>query len=177
MSELIRAKRASGITLKLAAMKDCRLLWQWRNDPSARKYFTNTEYVPYQEHKEWFEASLRNKNRHIFIVFQNNTRVGMVRFDVEPADKRANIHINISQEHRNQGLGRKILKEACHYAFENLAIDSIIARIKKGNEASIKAFTYTGFELAGDSRGDRDWITMSLSLKDILRGTEANTSN
>lgn len=152
-------------------MKDCRFLWQWRNDPEARKYFTNTEYVPYPEHKDWFEASLRNRDRHIFIVFQKNTRVGMVRFDVEPAARRANIHINISQGHRNQGLGREVLKKARRYAFDNLEIDSIIARIKKGNEASIKAFTYTGFKLVSDSP---DWITMSLSLRDTLKGTEAS---
>lgn len=154
----------SGFILKPATAKDCKILWQWRNDPSARKYFTNTEYVPYEEHQEWFKASLKNESRHIFIIWQNNTRVGMVRFDVEPMSKAAVIHINISSEHRNQEIGRKVLKEACHYAFSNLGIDSVIARIKKGNEASIRAFTYAGFMLTGQN----SWITMTRSAKDSL---------
>ncbi len=155
---------AGGLTLKPATAKDCKILWQWRNDPDARKYFTNTEYVPYQEHKEWFKASLKNENRYRVMVLQNNTKVGMVRFDVEPMSKAAVIHINIASEHRHQEIGRKVLKEACHYAFGNLGIDRVIARIKEGNEASIRAFTYAGFTLISQN----NWITMTLSAKTSL---------
>ena len=151
---------ASGLTLKPATTKDCKILWQWRNDPGARKYFPNTEYVPYREHKEWFKASLKNESRYIFIILQNNTKIGVVRFDVEPMSKSAEIHINISRKHRHQEIGRKVLKEASHYALRNLGIDSVIGRIKKGNEASIRAFTYAGFMLTGQN----SWITMTLSL-------------
>ena len=163
----------SGFTLKPATAKDCKILWQWRNDPNARKYFTNTEYVPYQEHKEWFKASLQNENRYIFIILQKNTNIGMVRFDVEPASKGAAIHINISPEHRHQDIGRKVLKEASHYALSNLGIDSVIARIKKENEASIRAFTYAGFILIDQN----SWITMTLSLNNSPEKVSRGLSN
>ena len=55
------------------------------------------------------------------------------------------------------------MKEACHYAFNNLGIDKVIAYIKKGNEASLRAFTRAGFTLTDQN----DWITMTLSLKDL----------
>ncbi|MEW6070889.1 MAG: GNAT family N-acetyltransferase, partial [Candidatus Thermoplasmatota archaeon] len=134
------------IMLKLAEPKDCRLLWKWRNDPETRKYSFDTRYIPYKEHKAWFEKSLKSKGRVILIAMRHNLEIGVVRFDVKE-DKSAEISVSVAPEHRGKGFGSKIIKDGCGYAFDCLNIDCVIARIKKINKKSIRAFSKAGFEV------------------------------
>jgi UDP-2,4-diacetamido-2,4,6-trideoxy-beta-L-altropyranose hydrolase len=143
--------KSDTIRLRLVEPRDCKLLWKWRNDPITRKYSFSTKYIPYENHREWFKASLKNKNRCILIALQNNIEIGEVRFDINPVNRNAEINICIDTKYRCKGLGKRTLKEACKYAFKNLKINSIISKIKKENKSSIKIFTHAGFVLCGEN--------------------------
>ncbi len=135
------------IDLRPVERNDCRILWEWRNDPVTRKYAFNTECIPYETHKKWFENSLKNKNRHIFIVLKEDERVGEIRFDINPQTKAADVDITIDPRYRGMCIGREALKKACSYAFKNLKIKKFIAKIKTSNKASLKIFEYVGFDI------------------------------
>lgn len=134
------------ITMRPAETKDCRLLWKWRNDPETRRNSFNTDYIPYKTHKEWFEKSLKSRDRVILIAMRNNTEIGEIRFDVKK-DKSAEIDVCVAPEHRGKGFGSGIIKEGTMYALNNLNTHRVLARIKKGNERSVKAFSNAGFKI------------------------------
>jgi RimJ/RimL family protein N-acetyltransferase len=132
------------LSLRLAKGEDCELLWQWRNEENTRKWSFNIEPIPYEEHKKWFLNKLISADSIILIISEGQRDIGQVRFD-KNSDGSAEVNINISTAENNKGHGSNALKIACQYAVSNFNITRVIAHIKDGNEASIKAFTKAGF--------------------------------
>ena len=42
------------LSLRPAEGRDCELLWQWRYEENTRKWSFDADYIPYEEHKNWF---------------------------------------------------------------------------------------------------------------------------
>ena len=72
-------------------------------------------------------------------------KIGQVRFNKN--QNMAQIDIAIAPNFRGQGYGTLSLTKSCEFYFNNFEIDYIIAKIKKENAASIKAFEKAGFKL------------------------------
>jgi len=130
--------------LRLAEKKDCRLLWKWRNEESVRKFAFKTRFIPYEEHKKWFDEKLKNPNTQILILLNGGKEVGQIRFDVD-AKRVAEIDISIDKDERGKGYGTKGLQIVCKYGFKNFKIEKIISHIKKNNEVSLTTFIKVGF--------------------------------
>lgn len=133
------------LTLRPAEEGDCELLWKWRNEENTRKWSFDGAYIPYEEHKNWFLSKLNSADSLILIVSDKSKRdIGQVRFDKSP-DGSAEVGISIIDMERDKGYGSSALRLACKYALGKLNITRVIAHIKGGNKASIKAFTKAGF--------------------------------
>jgi len=137
------------IILRPAEEKDCKLLWEWRNEKAVRESSFSSEYVLWEEHKKWFQKKLRNKNS-IILIIQTLTKkeIGQVRFDID-RNRFAKIDISICKEKRGKGCGSQGLKMACDYIFKNSSIKGVIAYIKKNNLISLNAFLKSGFVNTG----------------------------
>ena len=135
------------VELRLAKKQDCEVIGKWRNDNTTRKYSFNTEFIPYEKHKAWFENVLRDENRKILMVEEEGNTVGVIRLDINPKNRIAEINISIPRPKRGKGLGLLGIKNTCRYAFESLNVKEIIAKIKKENIASIKMFSRAGFDV------------------------------
>jgi len=133
------------LSLRPAEEGDCELLWQWRNEENTRRWSFNTDYVPYEEHKNWFFSKLNSADSEILIISDESKReIGQVRFDISP-DGSAEVDISISVRERNKGYGSAALGLACQYALRKFNIARVIAHIKEENKASISAFTKARF--------------------------------
>lgn len=131
------------IKLRLAKKNDARLLFQWRNDPVAARNSLNSNPIEWHEHKSWFDASLENGNRDIFIAMLDEERpFGMIRLDWID-DEHAEVSINIDPNLRGKGLGRALLKQAVG----QFPKTCLFATIKGSNVASLIIFLASGFEL------------------------------
>lgn len=150
------------VELRLAKKQDCKVIWRWRNDNTTRKYSFNTEFIPYEKHKAWFENVLRDENRKILMIEKEGNTLGVVRLDINSKNRIAEISINIAPQKRGQGLGLSGIKDTCRYAFESLDAKEIIAKIKKENIASIKIFSRAGFDVVME---ENNVITMRLTSR------------
>ncbi|MBI4644486.1 MAG: UDP-2,4-diacetamido-2,4,6-trideoxy-beta-L-altropyranose hydrolase, partial [Deltaproteobacteria bacterium] len=56
------------ITLRAAVKDDCRMLWEWANDPEVRKNSFSSDPIPWEQHVSWFESKLRDPGYLFFIV-------------------------------------------------------------------------------------------------------------
>ena len=137
------------LSLRPAEEGDCMLLWRWRNEEDTRKWSFDTDYVSYEEHRDWFSNKINSPDSKIFIILnEENREIGQVRFDIGGGGS-ADVGINIAAQERDKGYGSAALRAACQQVKKELNIGKVIAHIKEGNQASVSAFTGAGFKDRG----------------------------
>ena len=135
------------MTLRLARIKDIDLIYNWVNkeDSISNKLLTNN-VISQLEHKEWFENSIKNKNRFIWIIEEENRNIGQLRFDIKDMHNRCFIDIYIDKEYRNKNYAKKAINEAIDYIKSNNNINCFVAKVLKSNFNSLKFFKKLGFK-------------------------------
>ena len=133
---------------KLASKEDSESIWEWRNDEVTREMSVNSEIIPWEIHKQWFDSVLKDPNRYLYVGYLKNKMIGVARFDkVDINPNCYEISINLAPFMRGQGFGKSFLKESIRIFFlEVIDAHSIVAEIKKVNKPSIKTFIESGFE-------------------------------
>jgi len=133
------------VKLRQVTEKDCRLIWNWANDPQVRAGSFSTDSIPYENHRQWFESKLNDPSCFFYIAENRNGEpVGQVRFDFE--GKEATISISLDREFRDKGYGSKLIQLAAKKISDVSEVDKIHAYIKKENTASLKSFQEAGFQ-------------------------------
>lgn len=148
VAELVKTQSLY-LRLRLVDERDCKLLWEWANDPVVRAVSFSSDPIPWEEHVGWFNARLDDPNCVFFVVLNGDgVSIGQVRYDLKGDD--AVISVSIAPEFRGRDYGSRAIELASRRLFEiSQDIDVIHAYIKPGNAASIRAFTKAGFQDAG----------------------------
>ena len=135
------------IVVLRATKKDSKDIWEWRNDELTKKMSIATDGVSWETHKGWYEKSLVNPNRYLYLGFVNDSeKIGMCRFDVEANANIAEVSINVNPIHRGKKLSSQLLARCISAFFEEQSL-VLSATIKKVNIGSIKCFESNGFVL------------------------------
>ena len=133
-----------------ATRDDSRDVWTWRNDPQTRAMSVATEEVGWQEHTVWYENSLTDPNRYLYIGrVALDEKVGMCRFDVDSSTATAAVSINLNPNMRGRSLSRQLL-DAAIGAFWKVRRMRLVATIKRQNTASVRCFSGCGFKLVAE---------------------------
>ena len=140
------------IALRPATADDARLLLDWRNDPDARAASFDQEVIDMERHREWLAGRLADPGCALFVVEREGVPAGSVRLEREGRDS-AEIHVAVAPEARGAGVAGAALREASKRAGELLGAAVVRARVKPGNEASLRAFRTAGFEREEESGG------------------------
>ena len=136
------------LRLRQVGEDNCRLLWEWANDPDVRAVSFSSEPIPWEQHVKWFKSKL-NDPRCIFYIAVNSDDVpiGQIRYDTE--DNKAVVSISIDRKFRGKGYGSRLIWLASRRLFDVSNVDTIHAYVKQGNEASVTAFVKAGFREMG----------------------------
>lgn len=86
-------------------------------------------------------------------------------FELNAFHRRAGVGIMIDREYRNRGYARQALEKLLEYAFDNLDLQQVFARIREDNPASIRLFRSTGFVQTGSFRA---WLKTAGSYIDEI---------
>ncbi|HOX57770.1 MAG TPA: UDP-2,4-diacetamido-2,4,6-trideoxy-beta-L-altropyranose hydrolase [Candidatus Paceibacterota bacterium] len=136
-----------GIQLRPATEQDCRLVWEWANDPVARQVSFSTKPIPWEEHVRWFTNKLRQKEHCFWLACDRAGQAfGQVRFDTR--EGRTVISVNLGAQHRGRNLGSFVIWAACRKLFRETPAATVDAWIKADNAASVRAFQKAGFAQA-----------------------------
>lgn len=143
----------AAVQVRPATAADAALLLAWANDPDTRAASFHTERIAPDEHTAWLARSLTLPTRRLFIGMVGEEPVGQVRLDVGEAGE-AEVGISIAPERRGRGLGAGLLAAGIEAGRRDheLAVDRFVARVRLGNEASIRLFEGAGFVLRGTGR-------------------------
>jgi len=136
------------ITLSSANINDCKLLFDWANDPDVRQNALNTDQIDWELHKKWFRSKLRSPDDcQIFIgKDQDQNSLGQIRFDRK--NEQTQIAFSVDKEFRNKGIGTELIKEGMIRISEIWSnVRQIEGRVKQYNIPSQKSFLKAGFKL------------------------------
>lgn len=136
------------IKLRHATARDCRMIWQWANDPDVRAVSFAPEPIAYADHVEWFETRLADTDCRMYIAEDitadgHPAPVGQVRF--ERKGQQAVISVSLDRQFRARGHGARIIELACRAYLAATDTQIINAYIKADNAASLAAFKKAGF--------------------------------
>lgn len=152
-------------TFRPAELEDCRQVFDWANDPVIRQASFHSSQIGWQEHAQWFERTLADRNTRFWIIMLHGHRpAGQVRF-VKSGDE-AVISISLAAGYRNAGLGSRAIKMACRRLFAMGGISLVSALVKKENEQSVKSFARAGFERMSEEMV-HGVLTLKMSLRDM----------
>jgi len=139
-----------GKTLRLRRVceDDCSLLWEWANDPDVRAVSFSAEPIPWEHHVQWFKSKLNDPNCFFYVALDSEgVPVGQVRYDID--GNQTVIAVSIDQKFCGKGYGSAAIWLASQELFGASNIDMIHAYVKRGNEASARAFMKAGFRDMG----------------------------
>lgn len=128
-----------------------------RNDPEVRKNsFTYTEpKTPEAFYPEFLRTHFSHPKLLPLFVWQENKRIALLRFDPE-----CEISIVLDALYRGKGLGSEVLT-AVEPLLIREGVSEVVARIKTGNEASVKTFEKAGYV---KTQSGPDYLTFKRTL-------------
>jgi len=137
------------LTVRIATFDDARLLWEWSNDRTVRDRSFNPEPISWQSHIEWFKKRLDSPETIFYILVNDDSPVGQIRYDKRHGEDAAEISFSIDEAHRGKGFGAEILRQTVGRAIADLNVREIKALVILGNASSKRAFLSAGFETWG----------------------------
>ena len=142
---LLKEMQNGRISLRPARAEDCRLVWEWANDPIARSASFSSGLIPWERHSEWFNAQISDPNTILFIAENDKSiPLGQIRYHISAGE--AVLSINLKPEVRGRGFGSRLIRLASKKVFENHPVDFIRAYVKPDNAASSRVFMKAGFD-------------------------------
>lgn len=129
--------------IRPATYQDSDDLFAWRNDALTRAMSITSDVVERKDHNQWFEATLSNLNRILYIGEMNDKKIGMCRFDID--ENTACLSINLNPLARGKEMATPFLQKSVDMFWDEYQCD-LTATIKQDNIASIKCFEKVGFQ-------------------------------
>lgn len=132
------------VTARLAQAQDCDHIHKWRNAPAVRSVSRKTEPISLEDHRRWFEHTLRSPDCAMLVGEDPEGPVGVVRFDIRGNE--AEVSIYLAEPRLGQGLGPSLLRTAeAWLAAHQPQVDVLRAETLTGNGASRRLFEQNGY--------------------------------
>jgi RimJ/RimL family protein N-acetyltransferase len=151
-SRVVDAMLNREIRVRRVTESDCRLLWNWANEPGVRASAFSQEAIGWEEHLAWFQARLADHDCTMVIgETRDGQAVGQVRINRQPSGE-ADIDVSVAHNFRGAGYGSLLIDDTLREVSESGAITKVHAYIRPENRASARAFEKAGFHRVGETQ-------------------------
>jgi UDP-2,4-diacetamido-2,4,6-trideoxy-beta-L-altropyranose hydrolase len=135
---------ATEIKLISVQSSDLAKTYEWANDSRIRKFSFNQNFITPEEHFDWFESKIADKNSIYLIVLLKDQIAGSIRFDLKESE--ILISYLVDPKFQGRGLGKVILSEGLQYVMKKKSGRlHFTGFVFEENHASVKAFQQLGF--------------------------------
>jgi UDP-2,4-diacetamido-2,4,6-trideoxy-beta-L-altropyranose hydrolase len=135
---------ADALRLRPVRAEDCRLIWEWANEPATRAASFSEEPISWEQHRVWFAAKLDDPRCLFFIALDAEGQpAGQVRLDIDGGT--AVISVGLASRFHGLGYGPEVIRQAVRELFASRPVERVIAMIRLENTASYRAFLKAGF--------------------------------
>jgi len=132
------------VVLRRAEMSDVKPVFEWRNAPETRKFFSDPDPISWEGHISWFSQAIQSKDICFLIAEIKCKPVGVLRYDI--MEHVAEVSIYLVPGNYGKGIGPALLRSGHHWIENNrLDVALIRAKVLSKNVASVKAFKKAGF--------------------------------
>jgi UDP-2,4-diacetamido-2,4,6-trideoxy-beta-L-altropyranose hydrolase len=136
------------VRIRRSLQDDCRLFWQWANEPQTRAASFSSGFIPWDSHVQWFESKLADPNAMLYTAVDGSgAPLGYIRF--QRCGHSAVISLSLDPQFRGLGRGRNLLLLACERVFADSFTTCIDAYVKPENRISLRLFAAAGFTRQG----------------------------
>ena len=137
--------------------QDCELLWYWANDPKVRENAYDSDPIPWEDHKEWFEKKLESASSKIYVAEVGADPIGQIRFDAK--ESLAVVDVSVAESKRGRGYGTRLIERGTRRFLKESDVERVDAYVKSDNNASRKAFEKAGYAFKEETKkqGDRSY--------------------
>jgi UDP-2,4-diacetamido-2,4,6-trideoxy-beta-L-altropyranose hydrolase len=136
------------LTLRRAREEDCRLLWEWANEPWTRSASFSSEPIGWEEHIKWFKAKLDDSHCYFYLATDvSDQPIGQARYELK--DGEAVVSVSIDSRFRGKGYGRALISLSANQLLRDQNLTAIHAYIKPENRTSIRVFESAGYTSVG----------------------------
>ena len=122
---------------------DCLRIFEIANDEEVRKSSFNSDKIPLEDHKKWFENILNDDSVKFYVLEYDSDLIGQLRLYFD--EKYPVISISLNKKYRGLGLSKVLLTKGLE-----LVDGKVVAYIKKDNSRSISFFKSMGFNKEGE---------------------------
>lgn len=138
----------NGITLKSLTLADIEQVRLWRNAPEISGNMEYTSHITVQQQLNWFNQIETKTNCYYFIITILNKPIGLAHVsDVVEQEKSAQVGLFIGDlKYVGTGVAMAASALLLQFAFENLALKHLFAKVKNQNIAAINYNTFLGFD-------------------------------
>ena len=156
--------------LRAPEPEDLELLYAMENDTAL--WSVGNATLPYSRYtlREYLEQSrqdlITERQARFVIELSNGECAGMIDLaDYDPINSRAEVCIGVLGAYQGKGVATRALQLLCSYASGRLHLHQLYAYVPAWNEASIKLFEKTGFEITAKLS---DWIREKDGYSDVV---------
>jgi RimJ/RimL family protein N-acetyltransferase len=119
---------------------DLNLTYEWATHPTIRKYSFNQGTIIFEEHKNWFEKKIKDKNTFYYIITNHlNYPLGSVRIDKDESNN-CTISYLIDEKYHGNNYGLISLRLIEKEIIKKLQKFTLLGLVQEENIASIKIF-------------------------------------
>lgn len=148
VSRVIMHMKQREIRLRRVSDSDCRLLWEWANDPNVRRNAFDQQPIDLDSHKNWFSEKQKSPDCYHYIAIDTcDIPVGQIRFD--RTGDMAEVDISVDKKYRGRGLGQALLRQGIVQVFSDSSCKAVHAYVKTVNGPSAGLFLHAGFTCIG----------------------------
>lgn len=130
---------------------DLNLVLCWRNHANVRRFMYTKHEITLDEHQRWFERSIADPIKHLFIFELNHQARGFINFTETGQGGIADWGFYVAPD-APKGSGQKLGHAALYYAFSRLRFHKVCGRVLVYNEHSLRFHRSLGFEQEGIMR-------------------------
>lgn len=122
----------------------------------------DTSPIPLEDHERWWQRKLVDPSAVVYIAsLPDGSPAGYVRFAL--AGDEAEISVALAAPARGRGYGKAAIRLGCDALLGAGLARRVVALVKPGNEASLRAFRSAGFREQGRAAvADTDAIELVL---------------
>lgn len=136
-------------SLRLVGQQDLPTIREWRNHPRINQYMFCQHLITEEEHRNWFDSSMNNALRKLFIYEAGDSKLGFVQFQQRAAGSSVlewGFYISPDAE---KGTGSRMASIALAQAFNDLDATKVYGEVLSFNMPSIKLHERLGFRREG----------------------------
>lgn len=144
---VIHSKIPASHRLQKATKEDVKTSYQWASNREIRRFSFNQKEIDWESHQDWFQKKINEEDCEYYILFEKDTPIGSIRFDVQNKEA-ATINYLIDPRFHGKGFGKLIVALGLEkLKMSRPEVTAVCGLVLNRNIASIKIFSGLGFSV------------------------------